>query len=115
MADPTPLEAAIVAACEFAAMHGADTAIRPGQFGIRTDDCGLTTATYVDADHAVIAYIDHHGHVQCGVAEIDWVHLEPDEDREICDYCEVIDTDDFRPVETRYLPGDAPVSENAHA
>lgn len=113
---PSPLETALAEACQFAIAHGVD-AVTPADFGIQRTDIGLTNATYVDGDHAVVVTVDRHGNANFGVARLNWVHLEADEDRDICDHCEVIDPRDIadeRPIDTAYLPGGAPVSEPTH-
>lgn len=107
----TPLENSLEKACEFAIAHGVERPIYPADFGIQRSEPGLTTATFVNSSHAVTVFIDRHGHASFGVAELDWVHAEADEDRDICDYCEVIYPRDFldgRPLVDVYLPGDAP-------
>jgi len=111
----TPLQIALTQACEFARAHGIAGRIRPDDFGIQRSDAGLTNATYVDGDHVVTVLVDRHGGARFGVAELDWIHHESDEDREPCDYCEVDDTDEFDgdyfhglPLVDVYLPGDAP-------
>jgi hypothetical protein len=104
MSDPSAIETALAAACEFAIAHGVEGPIHPDDFGIQSAD-GLTNATYVDSGHAVTVFVDRDGHASFGVAELDWLHDDGDHDRDICDYCEVIDPCEFVDV---YLPGDAP-------
>lgn len=117
MPDRTPLEQALAEACAFAIAHGVDTSITPADFAIQRSEPGLTTATHVNASHAVTATVDRSGAVRIAVAELFWVHDEADEDRDLCDYCEVIDAADFadRPLITVYLPGDAPAEVSANA
>ena len=116
MPDQTPLEKALADACAFAIAHGVEQPITPSHFGIQRTEDGLVNATFVDSSHAVTVFVDHHGRASFGVAELYWVHAEVDEDRDICDYCEVIDTEGFaRPVTTVYLPGDAPAEVAANA
>lgn len=81
------LEAALAAACEFAKRHQVDPVLTPADFGVQRSPSGLTTATYVDSSHAVTVTVDRHGETSCGVAELDWVHLEADHDRGPCDAC----------------------------
>ena len=109
MPEQTSLEMVLDAACAFAIAHGVEHPIRPGDFGIQRSEDGLVNATFVDSSHAVTVFVDHHGRASFGVAELYWVHHESDEDRDVCDYCEVVDAEGFaRPVTTVYLPGDGP-------
>ncbi|WP_280411708.1 hypothetical protein [Nocardia asiatica] len=114
--EQTPLQRALAEACEFAKRHGVTSRICPDDFGIQRSDIGLTTATYVDGDHAVTVTVDRYGETRFGVAELFWTHLEADEDRDLCDYCEAADPDqiDGRPMVTVYLPGDAPAQASAN-
>ncbi|WP_029899548.1 hypothetical protein [Nocardia brasiliensis] len=115
-AEPTPLERALARACEFAIAHDVAEPITPADFGIQRSDTGLTTATYVDADHAVTVTVDRHGEARIAVAELSWIHNEADSDRDCCDFCEY-DLDDLDnygpPMHDVYLPGDAP-AEASH-
>jgi hypothetical protein len=113
----TPLQKALAEACEFAKRHGVTQRIHPDDFGIQRSDIGLTTATYVDGDHAVTATIDRHGETSFGVAELFWTHLEADEDRDPCADCgECVNCGEVececkspgQPMVDVYLPGDAP-------
>lgn len=81
------LRTALAAACEFAARHGADPAITPAAFGIQRSARGVTTASYLDSSYAVTAIVDRHGQASFGVARLEWVHLEADEDRPACGPC----------------------------
>ncbi|MGV9818400.1 hypothetical protein [Nocardia xishanensis] len=119
MPDQTPLQKALAEACEFAIRHGVDGSIRPDDFGIQRSDIGLTTATYVDGDHAVSVTVDRYGHASFGVADLYWVHLEADESREPCTNCgECANCGEVececaplgRPMTTVHLPGDAPAA-----
>ncbi|MFI6215660.1 hypothetical protein ACIBCD_27020 [Nocardia brasiliensis] len=117
--EPTPLDRALARACEFAIAHDVAEPITPADFGIQRSDTGLTTATYVDADHAVTVTVDRHGETRIAVAELNWIHNEADSDRDCCDFCEYdLDDldDDFTdygpPMHDVYLPGDAPAEAN---
>lgn len=107
----TPLERALTEVCEFAKAHGVDASITPADFGIQRSHPGVTIATRVDADHAVHAVIDRYGRASFGVAELFWLHDDSDEDRDVCDYCEVIEPRAFVDV---YLPGDGPARKAGH-
>jgi hypothetical protein len=111
----TPLQIALTQACEFAIAHGVQPPITPEDFGIQATGDGLTTATYVDGDHAVTVLVDPYGSAKFGVAELDWIHLESDEDREPCECCEFDEDEHFfgRPLINVYLPGDAPAPVTA--
>lgn len=87
MPEPTNLQQALATVCEFAKRHGVDPVITPADFGIQRSATGLTTATYLDASHAVTVTVDRHGETRCGVAELDWVHLESDAGRGRCKPC----------------------------
>lgn len=107
MPDPdsatSPLDAALIEACEFAIAHGVEKPIQPADFGLQRSDAGSTIATYVDSSHVITVHIDRHGCAAFGVAELSWVHFpDPDPDEE-CWYC-------AQPLSMRtvYLPGDAP-------
>lgn len=91
LTDETPLEKALTAACEFAYQHGVEPALTPLDFGIQRSDSGLTTATYINADHAVSVTLHRHGEIKCAVAELGWLHDEADEERDMCDQCEMVD------------------------
>ncbi|MEV0031403.1 hypothetical protein [Nocardia sp. NPDC050793] len=121
----TPLQKALAEACAFALAHGVEGPLRPSDFGIQRSDAGVTNATYVDASHAVTAFVDHHGNVRFAVAELYWVHNESDEDREPCGNCgECANCGEVececepsyrpRPETVVYLPGDAPAEVSAH-
>lgn len=124
MPEHTPLETALVEACAFALAHGVGEntcSIEPADFGIQRSAIGLTTATYVDANHAVTVMVDRHGRTTIGVAELDWVHW-PNPDYDGDEDCEVCHPDNAEPAQYRgvsltnvHLPGDAPVSEPANA
>ncbi|MGY2116645.1 hypothetical protein ACW9HR_22295 [Nocardia gipuzkoensis] len=85
--EQTPLQRALTEACEFARRHGVAERIHPDDFGIQRSDIGLTTATYVDGDHAVLATIDRHGRARFSVAELCWAHLDVDQGRDPCRDC----------------------------
>ena len=113
---PTTLQVAIGEAVEFARRHGVDS-IDPLAFGIQPSDAGITTATYVDGDHAVTVTVDRHGHTSIGVAELDWIHHEADETRDPCECCGECEgcyetvcecPPPAPPMTTVFLPGDAP-------
>lgn len=110
MPDQTLLEAVLTAACAFAVAHSVDPAIRPHDFGIQRSGAGVTVATYVDADHAVTVTVNRDSSHTIGVAELHWTHNQTDNDRDICDYCEIVDPRTFtaRPVTDIHLPGDTP-------
>lgn len=111
---PTPLEAALVQACDFAVAHGVDGPIVPADFGIQRSAAGHTTATYVDSSCVVTVDIDRGGAVTLGVAELSWLHFpDPESDGdEDCGVCHPAhwEPTHFRgvPLETVHLPGDAP-------
>ncbi|MFR9773096.1 hypothetical protein [Nocardia sp. SC052] len=113
----TPLQGALAEACAFAQRHGVTDSITPADFGIQRSEPGLTTATYVGADHAVLATVDRHGRARFSVAELFWIHLDADEGRDPCADCgECMNCGEVecaceppgRPMVTVYLPGDAP-------
>ncbi|WP_330253072.1 hypothetical protein OG874_00205 [Nocardia sp. NBC_00565] len=106
MPDPTPLETALVEACEFAVAHGVDSAICPDDFAVQHRPPGIH-AVFVNSDVAVIVVLDHRGTGTFGLADLDWLHFPDSENgTEPCgDYCTP-----YRPMETVYLPGDEPAS-----
>jgi hypothetical protein len=118
------LQAALAEACEFARRHGVAERIHPDDFGIQRSDIGMTTATYLDPDHAVLATIDRHGRARFSVAELDWVHLDvADEGRDPCAGCgECVNCGEVececeppgRPMVDVYLPGDGPAEVSAN-
>ncbi|MFR9767085.1 hypothetical protein [Nocardia sp. SC052] len=119
--EQTPLQRALAEACEFTIRHGVHQPLRPEDFGIQRSAIGLTTATYVDSDHAVTVTVDSHGQARFGVAELFWMHLEADEDRDPCADCgecsncgatEAECECRRRPMVTVYLPGDAPAERH---
>lgn len=83
----SPLETALTAACEFALRHGVEPPIAPADFGIQRCASGVTNATYVDASHAVTAFVGRYGETSIGVAELTWIHLQADPDRPACGPC----------------------------
>jgi hypothetical protein len=107
---------ALDAACAFALAHGVESPISPRDFGIQRSDVGLTTATFLDASHAVTVTVDRYGSRRIAVAELYWIHDEADEERGLCDRCEILDPSGFaRPVQDVYLPGDAPAEVGTDA
>ncbi|WP_405137455.1 hypothetical protein [Nocardia sp. NBC_01388] len=120
MADVIVLQAALQAACVVAIAHGVDQRIDPDAFGIQTSPEGTTHATYVDADHLVSVWLDRNDCAVVRIADLSWTHwpdTDSDDDAE-CDVCQPYtpQRNHFRgvPIENAYLPGDAPVSENAN-
>ncbi|MFI5541996.1 hypothetical protein ACIA5H_37100 [Nocardia sp. NPDC051900] len=125
--EQTPLQAALVEACEFAKRHGVTDSITPADFGIQRSEPGITHATYVSGEHVVSVTIGGGGTISFAVAELFWVHDEADENRDACPDCgECIHCGETqcecvppgrpmvdvylpgRPMVDVYLPGDAP-------
>lgn len=104
----TPLDTALGEVIEFARNHGVDTArLTPADFGHQLTEAGLTHVTYVDADHVISAHIDRYGHARPAVGVVEWVHDANDEERDLCDYCEVIGPEVFGLAPAITLPPSA--------
>lgn len=105
-----PLTEVLTDAAEFARAHGIEHPIAPEDFAVQRSAPGYQHATYldayVDADGVmsiVSVFVDADGREAFAVGEVEWVHDQSDEDRDLCDYCEVIEASDFVEVP---LPGD---------
>ncbi|WP_187685121.1 hypothetical protein [Nocardia wallacei] len=112
MTSPTrrPLTEVLTDAAAFARAHGIGNPLGPEDFAIQRSAPGYQHATYldayVDADGVmgmVSVFIDPDGRETFAVGGVVWVHDQGDEDRDPCDYCEVIEASDFVDVP---LPGD---------
>lgn len=87
----TPLQIALEQACQFAIAHGVEQPISPDDFGIQRSSKGYQHATYLDASHVVSLTIDPHGEAILRVAEVDWIHDQGDDGRDLCSHCECLD------------------------
>ncbi|WP_280332059.1 hypothetical protein [Nocardia wallacei] len=105
-----PLTEVLTDAAAFARAHGIDNPIAPEDFAVQRSAPGYQHATYLDAYvesdgvmSLVSVFVDPDGRETFAVGEVVWVHDQADENRDLCDYCEVIETSDFVDVP---LPGD---------
>lgn len=116
MPEQTPLQAALIEACEFARAHGLE-GITVDDFAIQRSPAGTTHATHIGEHHAVTVTIGPAGHATYAVAELDWIHNTADPDRmncvvcEPCAVCEPLPCECEQRVVDVYLPGDEPAQE----